>query len=346
MTCNKIQVPYISIQVDNNNMYTADQWMVVLDMINMPKSLSSNDLLANTDIMVEIYVGYPLDANKYNIADLAQVMKGKMDNVRADFLNLTLTLTGRDLTAVFLQTNPTNNLMEVNATSYQIIQKIVEAAGLKFVGTPTSVPVGKFYFDSYFFQPTLKTNWDLMVSLAQAENYNLYIVGDTVVYNPKGSEQTYTVDYKAGAINSSTAQMLSVNRIISISHAVEVNILSYNQQSKKVYIGQATFNPIAGDPGTQDPIKYRFSIPNLSQSQANSAAQNLINMITLHAISMNFTIPGDVTVTKDKIIKLKGTATVADQIYYPFMIRHEVSLAAGYSTSVMCRNTIGQIRGA
>lgn len=344
---NNIQVDFIDINIMTNGVYNSDMWRVNIPMDGLPTSMNKKVLMESPDLQVKIYIGYPKNPENYNISDLNFIVQGNTDTVDPNWRQRTFELKGRDFSSLFINSLvDQSQYLNVNATAYDIVKKLVEEKGLKFNGVQTTTPIGNFFYDAYFFQPTLKTNWDLMSSLAEAENYDLYVYGDTVNFVPQSSLETYNVQYTESPNPISNTISLAGRRQMSLYKTVTVNVISYNQATKSVNVGTAT-NP--GQTSTvklgHEPTIYKISIPNLSPTQAQAKANSLLKKILINGIQINFESHGDLSIIKNNTINLSGTNTAADQKYYAFRIGHEFSKTDGLITTTFARNIPGQVRG-
>lgn len=338
-------IEFIDILIFANGNYNANNWRVTIPISGL--TTAQLQYFANSPtITAKIYIGYPKNPENYNVGDLTFMVEGICDKPVFDWLLDTIELTGRDYSALFINSMIDPTLYsQVNATPSQIVQQIVESKKLKYVIAPVSQPFGKFYFNNYFTQPTIKTDWDLLTIIAQTLNYSLYVRGDTVYFQPKPTAATYQVKYSRGAVNSSTTITLQTTRMMSLSKSVIVTVNSYNQAAKTTYVGVAQRPAIDGSTTLgRDPIHYYFSIPNLSLAQANMQAQTLLDNILIHGMSLSFSVPD--IVTREDVVQMQGTNTLFDQIYYPFNVRHELSVTSGLLTTVLCRNYPAQTRAS
>src|SRR5579875_1802289 len=127
------QVPFHSWSVQMNGYGAADTFTLEVpfrilseltgqtDLANTPSTETA--LLTNPDILVEIYVGYPSNPNKYGASDLTRIMYGYMDTVDI-YLQTDVTnegyyaeLTGRNQVAPFMDYESTNKYPNLTSSA-------------------------------------------------------------------------------------------------------------------------------------------------------------------------------------------------------------------------------------
>lgn len=341
-------IEWLSIEITSSGTYCSDKFSVVFPLAGISAPLTTQLLASAQTVPVKIYMGYVDNPRSVTPADLTFVLQGNADTIEIDWGQQLVTIQGRDLSSLLLDSAlNSDNYYLVNLTASQLVQRIATSVGLKTDITPTSKPIGSFYSNSYYYIPNLKTNWDFLVTLAQSEDYNLYVQGDTLYFNPRAGTNTYNINYQNDPIQS-TALDLVTNRRLSLAKNVVVNVMSYNQQTAQANSYSATHTALTGSGvSATTPTAartYNFSFPNLSQAQCQSRAEALLAQIVIHAVHLTATLHGDLTLDKTRVIALNGSQTGFDQLYWPSTITHTLNATQGLLTRVVARNYPGQLR--
>lgn len=115
---------------------------------------------------------------------LKVLFAGPLDCVDADFSGDTYEITGRSWAYQLLAEDTT--LVWQNRTTDAIAEATAKKHGLLYDngGVPSKQIAGKVYEQAQVKSTRKLTEWDLLVSLAQAEDRQVYVVGKTLYYVP------------------------------------------------------------------------------------------------------------------------------------------------------------------
>ncbi|MES1988723.1 MAG: hypothetical protein V4440_11985, partial [Pseudomonadota bacterium] len=91
------------------------------------------------------------------------------------------------------------------------------------------------------------------------------------------------------------------------------------------------------------PRKFVHKYFGLSQQQAELKAQQILNSYLIHEFELSAEMPGDNLLLKDSLIKLMGTNTEFDQLYYPDEITRTISME-GYTMSVNAKSRTAEAK--
>jgi len=103
----------------------------------------------------------------------------------------------------------------------------------------------------------------------------------------------------------------------------------------------ATATHSAGSPG--EPQTYNYAIPNLTTDKATQKAKSLVQELTAHEIKLSAALPADNTLDITNIIKVTGTNSEFDQLYFPDEIVRRMSLDEGYTMQVSAKSDISAL---
>jgi hypothetical protein len=138
----------------------------------------------------------------------------------------------------------------------------------------------------------------------------------------------------------SNAVDLKLRRSETIARDVVVNVVSWNQAQGRTF--KTTIRKSQADKTTKqsavNPQTYNFWPANLNQVQVNQFANSKIEEITRHERNIQATLPGDALLVTRGLLKLVGTGTSWDQVYYPDTVHREISFERGYCMEVTAKN--------
>jgi len=337
VTINGISANFIKAQVNSTTNFLADTFSLELPISGQNPQLSQQYFSSESAIMAQIYVGFPANVNNYTKDQLTSLIEGQVDEVEIDFVNRKYILTGRDLTAKFIDNKTTNKFP--NLTSSQIVQKFAKEQGLSSDVTPTNTLAGVYYAGDRAAMTAELPEWDLITFLSQQENFIAYIEGTTLHFHPAPSQNDtpYLIRYNQ-ALNDGEAAYTSFNgislnafRSLTVARDVIVIVRSWNNASKKAFNvrvrrtpNKKTFLASQAQP-IGDAQVYTYTKPGLSKEQALNLAQQYLREKSQHERKIEAEIIPDVSLKKTSVIKLSGTNTDFDQIYFTYSINREIT---------------------
>lgn len=328
-----------SFSVENNNLYAADTFRATFAISAQPAANNLNWWSQQADIDCEIFAGFPADPANFSKADLSSLILGVVDAVEIDILAGEIHLTGRDYAAKFIDAQTTEKFQ--NQTSSEIAQTLAARHGMQAVVTPTSTKVGVFYQIDHARLTDKKTEWDLLTYLAREEDMSVYVRGKTLYFGPKpqAADDPYLLQYAPASNAPASANFidLKLERSLTISKGVIVNVHSWNTKQKK---GFTVSYPKKAPTGktTNAPQQYYRVIPNLTPEKALQYAQSLYHQIVAHEMKIRADVPGDVALTCQNVIKLTGTNSAFDQVYFPNAIHRRMSWEEGFRMDIEAKN--------
>lgn len=320
---------WLSLELENTNSSRASTFKLEIPVKNQSE-FDFETLIDTEELNVEINI----DDGKNG---LTRVFLGDVDYLNWGYPNLFATLYGRDYTARFIDENTTDKYP--SNTSSQIISLFADKHGLKKNIASTSVAVGSYYSDQYSKVLMTTSEWDLMMFLAQQENFDLYVDNDTVIFQPKTDTQTYYVlELKEVSKGTATSNVVKIEfkRNYTIANDISVVVHGYDLYSQKKYTQTARRRHVPTR-GTKKQ-KYIASIPNLTQEQATQLAKNIALQLSLHEKTFDADLAGDTILTPRSVIKVTGFSPRFDQVYYPVTITKHMDYESGLTMSVSAKN--------
>jgi phage protein D len=305
----------VDVSVTSNNNFAADRFAVTI-------ALSANDPMfwtATDSILLEIGMGV-------NGAE-QPLIQGQVDTVEIDAIQQTLRVTGRDLAAALIAARTQESFQ--NQTASQIAQTIAARHGLAAAVTPTMTPVGRYYqierdrvtLNSFNYATT---EWDLLIFLARQEQFDLYVSGTTLHFEQPSAAAPIMMISPTDVLN------LHLERALTLASGVSVTVKSWNSRQQKAFTETAA----RGSGHGQNIVVVR---PNLQPSDAQTAAQSLLDEIAGHERFIMFSMPGELTLTARSRVLLSGTGTAFDQPYSVAEIERSLSLHQGFLQHVRAK---------
>lgn len=349
VTINGIQAEFIQIYINSNTYYLADTFSIELPINGQKKELSLDYFSSQPAMMAEIFIGYPDNISKFNTTDLESMLMGQVDSVEVKYRENKIMLTGRDLTAKFIDNKTTQKYP--NLTASEIVTMLAQKEGLQADVTPTTTPSGIYYANNKSTLTSELPEWDLITFLAQSEQFYAYVKDTTLHFHPKPPEtkKPYLLQYSAPITNSDNAFIelngmdFSTIRNLTVARDVEVTVRSWNSSSKKAFVVSVRSSLNKKIPLSKaaapigDKQKYSYTFPGLTREQALQKAQQLARQLSQHERVIEASLTGDNILNKLSVIKLTGTNTDFDQIYYPSTINRTFNLQ-GYKMDISAKN--------
>lgn len=342
---NGTRVAWVSIEVNNNNYYQADSFRVKVPVEKRQPSGINRDWWASEDSLeVEIYIGFPADVNNYDENDLDMVILGQADYFTDDPMRDIIELVGRDYSSKFIDTKTT--IKWVNKTSSQIATDLAEKYGLDAVVEETSRKAGTLYEIDHTKLTNQDTEWNLLVWLARQENFQVYVKGTELHFEPKKSDLVYPLEWTpetASNLRSCRGKIL-FERDLTLAKDITVRVESYDYKKKKKIVAEAKM------PRSRDRVLKRHRIPiaapqayvvrvaNKSKEQCLQIAQQKLAEISRHQIKLLMhDFPADNILSARHAIRVSGTGAY-DMDYYADSIIRTLNLEDGYKMEVSAKN--------
>jgi phage protein D len=341
---------WTKIKVDEKTFYEADTFDIDLPLNAQANGFGLEYFSSMPAMLIEVYAGFPPNLDNYSKADLTNILTGQVDDVTITLDGTNINLIGRDLTAKFIDNKTTEKFQ--NMTASQIATLFAQRRGLTPIVTPTSTKAGYFYGIDHARMTNLQSEWDLLTFLAQESNFVVYVQGQSLYFKPQPEEtdNPYVVQYTKPSSEhnspSANAVKIELSRNLTLARDIIVKVRSKNSQYPQGFTrtAKATPNKKTALPSKAQPIgdaQVRvFEYDGLTIEQAEQKAQQLLRQLSQHERKIRVTMPADNLVNKDVVVKLQGTDSDFDQVYFPAEINHELSAgdSIGYRMTIAAKN--------
>ena len=350
VTINDIQVAWTDIEVQTTTFYVADNYNVIIPLNGQNPQFDLNFWASEVDMIVKIYIGFPLNPNSFSTNDLRLFMVGTVDMMDIEPLSGTITLTGRDLTSRLIDTKSSQKYS--SSTASQVATILAEKHGLNPIVTPTVGNVGNIYNNLQTLITKESTEWDLLTFLAQQSGFVTFIDGNDLHFEPYPTENNataYILQYQpptpASASPMFTGVDIQFKRSLTLARDVKVIVkVPFSPSTGKAFTvtAQATRRTrpyLKNVSGTAAPSQtYSFIRTGLSREQAQQVANQLLLNITLNEVVLEATVPGDIILRKDSVIQMRGTDTALDQFYYSDVVYRSIRYNGGFQQRILAKN--------
>ncbi|WP_458763572.1 hypothetical protein [Cupriavidus basilensis] len=189
---------WIDWSVDNNTFYQADTFRVSFAVTALPAETNAAWFAAQKEAFVEIFAGFPGDPSNFSESDLQSLIYGRVDDIDYDPVATTLVLTGRDLTAAFIDAK--TSMQYQNLTSSEIAIQLAQAHGLTPVVTATTTKAGSLYAYDHVRMVDQRSEWDLLTWLASEEGFICYVKGQELHFEPRQEDALPVVPVDKAAL--------------------------------------------------------------------------------------------------------------------------------------------------
>ncbi|HQT89696.1 MAG TPA: hypothetical protein PK677_14305 [Acidiphilium sp.] len=338
LTANGVVIPNaLQATVTQTNEWTASRWAAHVALVD---SEAMNAAWWASQVNVQIGIEVALDGQNFQT-----LLTGVIDEIEIEPDTGTLTLSGRDLVALLIDAKTSNAYQ--NQTASEVATLLAQSAGITPVVTATTKPVGQFYaYDHVRLSlgdlSRSITDWDLLVYLAQQENFDVFVQGTSLYFQPAQPQgnPTFGISWsRVDGMATSNVMDLAMRRSLTLAKQVTVTVKSWHSGRRYPVIAKLSSEGVNASGNLGPPQNYVFYEPNLTPAQATAYAQQKMAEITRHERIITFSMPGELTLNPRSVIGLSGTGTAFDQSYFPDQIERSISFQGGFTQSVTARNS-------
>jgi phage protein D len=257
------------------------------------------------------------------------LVQGYADQVSIDPIAGTLQLDGRDLSAGLIEARTQETF--ANRTSSAIATALAGRHGLTPNVTATTTPAGRYWeleHDSLTLNAAARatTEWDLLVTLAKREGFDLWVSGTTLNFLAQNTSAPPAV------VPVSSLVSLRLTRELTFAGDVVVTVKSWHSRA-----GSSTVQTARTQRGAATSRTYVYVVPNLTAAAALAYAQNALALLTEHELSVGIEMPGELTLAPRMRMALQGTGTIFDTTLRIDEIERRLHGTRGFSQRLRAR---------
>ena len=270
------------------------------------------------------------------------LLQGRVDTVIFDPIAGTVQLTGRDLTAGLIEARTQEEFS--NQTASEIARLLAARHNLDADIVDTSTIVGR-YWEREHDRITLNqfaratTEWDLLVTLAQREGFDLWVSGNLLHFRPSQSlpASGYTLRPVATDAGPANITSLRLERSLTLARDIEVTVKSWNSRQKAAFL-QTARSATAGERRHATPLRYAYVIANLTPDEALKIAQSKLAELSRREHILVVELPGELAMRPRMQIRLDATRTEFDQSYWIDEIERRMDFRSGFTQRIRASN--------
>ncbi len=313
------------VDVVSNNYFSADRFSVTAALGADPAGLRA--LAGRAEILIDV------QASLGDGTGFESLVKGEVDGLDLDPLQGVLRLEGRDLSARLIEARTHETF--ANRTASEIAIELAGRHGLTADVQPTTTPVGRYWqlqHDRIMFDQfgRATTEWDLLVTLAQLEGFDVWASGDVLHFRPQATRAP------AYRLRPADVTGLRLERALTLARDIEVTVKSWNSRQQNAFVQTARKRAVPQGRGQAQ--RYVVMIPNLTPAEALRIAQERLAELSRHERVVVAEMPGELDIRPRGLVSLTGTGTDFDQQYRVDRVERRISVAHGFSQTVRMRN--------
>jgi phage protein D len=259
------------------------------------------------------------------------IIRGLVDKVEFSFDYTTISVSGRDYSSSFIDAKTSEKFADQTlsqiAATLAARHPLPGSAAMQVSATSTTTKAGDYYKAAQVALTDEVSEWTLLQWLAEQEGLDVWVAGNTLyVQPPPGVEvPPLGILYQPpsnAAPAAANASRISVERVLTLSRDIVVTVRSWNHGQKQAIEVTRRGSKILG-PGQKTtqrglpPHTYVFTIPGLTQVQAEQYAANKLAELSRHERVVTVCdLPAVPDLTVRRLLRLSGTQTAFDQDYF------------------------------
>lgn len=343
---------WLSWSASNNSYFEADTFRITFSASALASANNANWFSTQKEIFAEILAGFPQDPTNPQPNELQSLIYGRVDNIDFDPRDGQITLSGRDLTAAFIDNKIADDFQ--NKTASDIAGMFAEKRGLAPVVTDTSTNVGTYYTRDQVSLTADRSEWDLLCLLARQEGFVVFVFGQSLYFGPdtRNDGDPFVINWQPPTATVGTpianVKGLKFSRGLTVSKGITVTASSPSL-TRKTPVKQSYPSGAKNiGAGKSSPFgafqQYFFTLPaGKTPVEVQAYAKQKYDDIVSHEVKMSATLPANSTLDVSTRIKVQGTGTAFDQIYFPRLVTREMDDKIGYNMSVEAQNVSADI---
>lgn len=243
--------------------------------------------------------------------------EGQIDSVMIDVGAGVALVSGRDFTARLIDAEVSASFS--NQTASAIANQFAQAAGLTAQVTTTTTPIGQYYElahtgSALALHSRHPTRWDLLIDLAELEDFVVAVTGSTFVFGPKPSTPPLVLSYQRDLME------LTIDRAVGLLEPT-VTIKSWNPRL------QGGFTATAGSTSANAVTLVK---PNLTEAQVTAYAQREQARLAAQSVLLRVVMPGEFTLAPSSLVQLQDAGPFIDGLYRLRSVERRIDRASGF----------------
>ena len=258
------------------------------------------------------------------------LITGMIDGISADPIQGTVTIEGRDLTSLLVDSYRQQDF--VNQTASEIVSAVALYHNLIPVVIATTPIIGRYYGDGYTRMSIgqfsrLRSDWDLIVELARECAFDVFVQGKNLFFQPSS-----TIGILPVRLPLESLKTIRFERNLTIQSQSAAVVQSWDSQYMTAN-GSSSGSATAS--ATTSPVQpYLFSASNLTAQQVADSAQRYSTELQRLAVTLHAEMPLEPSLMPRTIILVDQTDSQFDTLFQIDSIERHYDSACG-STQIM-----------
>lgn len=340
--------------VDSNSYLEADTFRVEFAANGLSDDYGPDWFAEQTEVFVNVLAGFPTDPTAPTTDELDSLIFGRIDDIEYDPVSTVVSITGRDLTGVFIDTKIADEY--VNQTSSQVATALAAKHGITAQVTSTTARIGTYYQIDQALLQANRSEWDLLCYLARHEGFVVFVSAQTLYFgpDPRDTADSYQItwsDSDEGGPPSANVVDLKFSRNMTVAKGISVVVRSTSLTGNNPVVQSYPTGPKQTTAGKASPYgalqTYYFTLaPGHTPIACQQYAQKMYRQIASHAMKVSGEMPADNLLSVQVPIAVSGTDTDWDQTYYVMKVTRTLDMEGGYSMSFEAQNTTPDLAAA
>jgi hypothetical protein len=247
----------------------------------------------------------------------ATLLSGEIDTVKIDYVARTISVTGRDQSAMLHGTKSSEKF--INQMNTDVVKTLASRVGLTVQADPSMVQAGKMVQIDYAKMTDGVSYAAVIHKLAEMDGARWFVRNGMLFYlsmdDPQG---TYTLNYvppTQGNPMMGDFLALDISRNIQAGKTLNVTVKSWHPKKATVFTSTSTIQ------GSGGPQNYIYHVPNHLQDHVTQFAKSKAAEVARHELTVNAEVVGDPTIDIAMDLVVNGT-DIFDQSYKMDLIHH------------------------
>jgi hypothetical protein len=265
------------------------------------------------------------------------VFQGLADGIAFDPITRVARVQGRDYSSVLINSGYQDSFC--NLTASEIASQIARRHGFDENIAATSAMVGSYQSSSYNqmllnAHSHITSEWDILTQLATHEEFELFVSGTTLVFAPSTALQK-----KNWAIRDNLVKSIRFHMSCPLSGQTSVTVKSWNSWLNQTlaYTSKQSYNHASSETGGLSldlGTEVAIVRPNLTSQGTEGLAQRYLNQLNQQELTVEFVLPGNVSLAPRDIVTISGNGVGFDTDYLVKSVHWRFSSTGGFTQSV------------
>jgi hypothetical protein len=259
------------------------------------------------------------------------LITGMVDSIHCDPIRGIVGVEGRDLSSSMIDSYRQQDF--VNQTASEVVATIAQYHNLQPVVTATSGIVGRYYSDGYTKLSLgqfsrLQSDWDVVVQLARQNNFDVFVQGQSLYFQPAGEAIGAPV-----LVSMYDVRSMRVEKRLNLATNTTALVQSWNSQNMAAYQSNGVNQDATENQGAPS-LPFLFSGSNYTSQQVSALTNQYAAELARLSIMLHIDMPWDLTLFPRTTILLSDTDSAFDATYEIDSIERHYSSTSGSTQAI------------